>query len=87
MAKRDDQIRNESLRRGTRQHTGDRARDPRSIFPHHRQNRAKLNDDLKYFGFVVVESQPIADNDEMPGAGDGQKFRRTFDDAQDEGVN
>ena len=59
--------------------------DLRAIFPAHRQDRRELDHDLEHLAALVVEVEQVAGQDQVAGAGDGQEFGKTFDDAENGG--
>ena len=54
------------------------AGEPDSGFPDDRQHRAGLNHDFEYLAFLVVEAEQMADDDQMPRAGNRKKFGESF---------
>jgi len=59
---------------------------PRTVFPHHRQDRRELDGDLEHLALLVVEAEQLPGEDQVPGTGDRQKFGQALDDAEDQGV-
>jgi len=57
----------------------------RPVVHDHSQNRAELNHDVERLGSLVTRTQPMADQDQMPGGRHGQKFRQTFDQPKQSG--
>ena len=54
----------------------------RAVFPAYRQDGTQLDDDFEYLSPVIIEVEQVACDDQVTGAGDGQKFGRAFDDAE-----
>ena len=82
----DDEIRDEAPRRRIAREALQHAREAHAVFPHDREHRAALDHDVEYLGFVVVETEQLTRNDQVPGARDRQELGQTFDDAQYEGL-
>ncbi len=53
-----------------------------AILPHDRQHRAGLNHDLENLAPLVVESEQLADDDQMPGARYRQELGEPLDRAE-----
>ena len=46
----------------------------RAIFPAHREDRAQLDHDVEDLALLVVQAEPVGDDDQVPGRGDGQEL-------------
>ncbi len=69
-------------------HAGQRAADQRqqarAEHPHHRQDGPQLDHHFEDLALAGLEIDPVAHQDEVPGAGHGDELRQAFNDAQDE---
>ncbi|MNV37574.1 hypothetical protein D3C71_1291000 [compost metagenome] len=85
---RDDQVAGE---RDLARHAGQRAayqlKQPRAEYPHHRQDRAKLDHHLEHFAIAGLEIDPVAHQDKVAGAGHGNELGQAFKNAEDEGLD
>jgi hypothetical protein len=54
------------------------------VFPAHRKDGPKLDDDLKYLAAIIVEMQQVTNDDEVAGAGNRQEFGGALDQAEDQ---
>ena len=55
-----------------------------AVFPANSEHGAGLYNDFKDFDFLAGEIEQTACENQMPGRGDGKKFRQSFDDAHDD---
>ena len=68
------QIENESSRLGLACETGDHAGKTHPVLPAHRKYGGQLDHDFEYLTLVVVESEQVTDDDQMPRTGNRQEF-------------
>jgi hypothetical protein len=80
------EIERETLRGRLRCDSGEHAEKAGPVFPAHGEHCARLNDDIENLRLVVVQTEQAACEDEVTGAGDGQKFGQALDNAHDEGL-
>ena len=64
------------------QQTGQHGADLRPVLPAHRQDGPGLDDDFEQLAALVVEIEQIADQNQVTGRRNGQKFGQPFDDAK-----
>jgi hypothetical protein len=55
------------------------------VFPAHGKDGARLNDNLEQFASLIIEIEQIAYQNEVTGAGNGEKLGESLDDAQNQG--
>ena len=65
----------------------DQLQQPRAEDPHHRQDRPQLDHHLEHLALAGLEVDPVADQDQVAGAGHRNEFRQPLDDAEDEGLD
>ena len=62
----------------------EQAREAVPVENHHGQDGPELDDHVECFGLGAGEIQKMAGDNEMAGAGDGEEFGQSFDDAENE---
>src|SRR6266567_7521312 len=81
--KRDQQVEDEALRATVTEDACRHRQELDAILPADGEDRAGLNDDLEELRLFSRVAKERSGNDQMPGAGDGEKFGEPLDDAED----
>ena len=56
----------------------------RAVFPHHREHRAGLDDDVEHVPALVARAEQLAGEDQVAGARDRQELGQALDHAEDQ---
>ena len=83
----DDQVEAEALRIAVAAQSTEHFGDLGAIVPAHRENCRQLDDDLEDLALLVGVVQEVAEDDQVAGGRDRQKFRQAFDDAEHCGLD
>jgi hypothetical protein len=79
---RDREIQHELLRFAVAGDAAQQAGKFDAVFPHDRQHGAGLDHEFEYLAFLVVETEQLPDDDQMPRARHRQKLGETLDGAE-----
>src|SRR3990172_142489 len=84
--KGDNEVAGKSLRGGFVRQAGYHVCYFGAVIPAYGQDGAQLNNDFKCFCLFAGEVEQVGGDDEVAGAGDGEKFREAFEQAEYEGL-
>jgi hypothetical protein len=82
----DEEVGGEALLHRIGGETREGARESRAVFPADGKDRAQLDHDVEDLALLVVQSEEVGDEDQVPGGGDGKELGEALHHSKDERV-